>query len=119
MTSRLPQPVSQILHRFIVINNVPAVSFSLSGISPSDLIARWCHPIAYLIVPAIHLCIEPQTEYHGHAGGGGKGPSLLHSIVSTHFLYHAIHVYPPFNLLLVAKINMLAGAVEFDLSIGS
>ena len=103
------------LHKFVVTNNVPAVSFSLSGISPSDLIARWCHPIAYLIVPAIHLCIEPQTE---PLRRGGKGPSLLHSIVSTHFLYHAIHVYPPFSLLPIAKINMLAGAIEFDFSIG-
>ena len=56
------QPVSQILQKFIVTSNVSAVFFSLSGISPSDLVARWCHPIVYLIVPATHLCIEPQTE---------------------------------------------------------
>ena len=94
------------LQKFVVTNNVPAVSFSLSGISPSDLIAKWCHPIAYLIVPAIHLCVEPQTE---PLRRGGNGPSLLHSVLSTHFLYHAIHVYPPLSLFLVANINMLGG----------
>ena len=49
----------------------------------------------------------------------GTAATVAVAVVTTGHLDLVVHIGPPFATCLVAKVDILAGTIEFDLSISS